>query len=283
VRALEERIHRQVAGLGDETMLAVVPALADVRRELAREVAIWLQRNPQADSAPWTLAKYVSLLLQVRTALDAARDLEPALLAGLKTTGRTAGEMSVRQLEDQVALYSRIHGQPVLLDLSTASVLAEGRSLLIPRFESSAEKYSADMQLGIRRQLAVGFLKGESWGQMAHRLAQLGSDQPPPGHGPADIARGLWRMGVNSAMRIARTEGMTALNAHQQIGLEHWARAEPGAMKRWDASQDMACPRCRALHNIAIAVAAYFLDGVLHPTLHPFCKCCVKPHHIDWS
>lgn len=287
VRALQERINRLTAGLGDETLAAVLPALAEVRRELARELANWTQRHPQDDDAPWTRAKYESLLLQVKTAMEAAKDIAPAMYKGLKTTGRTSGEMAARLLESQVAVYSASFGQPVLLDLDTAAILAEGRSMLVPRFRASAEKYGQDMQDGIKRQLAVGFLKGESWRQMARRLSQLGTDEPQKAHGTADMARGLWRMTMNAAYRVARTEGMNALNAHQQIGLEHWERTEVGAMKLWDGSQDRACVRCRALDGKALPVREQFYDperGYFdHPTLHPYCRCCLRPHHRDWS
>lgn len=287
VRDLQERVASLTAHLGDEALAAVLPVLADVRRELARELADWLRRHPQDGDERWTAAKYRALMLQVREALRVCRDIAPALYDGLRTTGRTAGEVSMRVLADQVATLSRTFGQPVLLDLPVAAILAQGQEQLIPRFARSAERYGEDAARRIGQRLASGWLKGESWAQMARRLASLGA---VPGDDvqatPAGVARGLWLENISNAYRVARTEGMNALNVHQQLGLEAWSREEPGAMKLWDGSQDRACPRCRALDGIALPVRGYFHDPVVgaieHPTLHPHCRCCIRPHHIDW-
>jgi hypothetical protein len=79
---------------------------------------------------------------------------------------------------------------------------------------------------------------------------------------------------------IARTELIRSVNAGQQILWDEAVRAgglPRGMMKRWVTTPDeRLCPRCEALGEHApIPVTAEFSPGVMHPGLHPNCRCAM--------
>ena len=134
--------------------------------------------------------------------------------------------------------------------------MARGHKTLIPRFRNSAARYGADITADIRRQLAVGIVRGETFTQMTERLVQLGGPKGwvslrgvlgEPGSYAEFISEGLFRKYRGWAERVVVTESLNAYNVHHLEGLRDLNEEDPGYLARWDASIDArGCPRCAA-------------------------------------
>jgi len=287
VRALQERIGRRMAGLTAETVERLYPALREVRAELAAGLKRYIDRHPDDWEAKWTAQKYRALMVQLKTAEEAARDLADAMGVALRTGGAAAGAYAVADFEQQIGVFSKAFGQPILLDIDSAAILARGGKLVLERERGAAHKYADDAVKDIRNQLLAATLSGETFFQVARRVARLGAFPGALVAPTVDgMAAGLWRRQLNRGYLVARTELMHVYNVHHAESLAEWAQQDAEALMMWDAADDRrTCQLCAGLDGEVADIGGTFAGGYSMPPddTHACCRCRLVPWKRAWD
>ena len=125
------------------------------------------------------------------------------------------------------------------------------------------EQHAAELARGVtqttmnalRVQLAEGWEQGEGIEQIARRI----------------------RVEMENASRyrsfmIARTE---TTNAANMASISVAQRAGRETKTWWAALDERMCDACNALHGKTVAIDEAFPGGILGPSLHPNCRCCL--------
>lgn len=270
---------------------ALWPVLEEARRQLAAELARWLSRVDAADR--FTAQQLRNALAMVDRVM---RDVDVEAAAGkvLHRVGADAERLSAEHLNAELArLAEWFEGSVHPVSIREAAVIAAGERELVARFDNSAARYAGDVRTDLRRQLALGMARNETFEETTRRLVRLGGPRGvvflrgragEPGSYAEQISEGLFTRYRGWASRLVRTEGVNAYNVVHQRGLEE-AHAEDGAIeKRWDATRDLrTCPDCRYLDGEVVAVSARFSCGLLYAPLHPCCRCTVVPWKQVWE
>jgi len=296
IQAVERLVRQQVAavdGLAPSALKAVTPVLQDVRKELARDLSAWVSSVPDG-AERYTAQRMRVALRAAEAALERAKDLAPAMGGALEVGSGLAGAVAVANLETEIARFGAVFGESLSIpNINTAAVLARGEDLLWRRHESSAKRYAGAVGDDIRRQLAVGVAKGETFEQTVNRLRKLGGPRvsikaPFDAAVGDEIAEGLFSRHRFWAERLVRTENMHAYNVqHEESILDANAMRAPGEdpfLRRWDASADSRlCPFCRALDGRLAPIGKPFASGVMSPPAHPCCRCIVLAWLERWG
>jgi SPP1 gp7 family putative phage head morphogenesis protein len=287
---LQAQLVVDVSSLHEAALRQLAPVLFEAQRELERDLRTFLNTIPSGDEK-FTAQQYRRALLQIRGALAQVEHLDPALTAALQGTSDRAGKLATRHIEAQfLAQSQRFEGTISPIALNVAAILARGDKSLIPRHRSSARRYAGQVRDDIKRQLAVGMVKGETFHEMGRRIARLGGSMTAirgnPGS-PAEMAQrmaaALWLREQYRADRLVRTEAINAYSVHALNGIEEAEQYAPGLVKKWDAAADKRlCPACRELDGKTAKLTEEFPGGVAHPPLHPHCRCAVVADHADW-
>lgn len=299
---------RSLAGdvfdLDQRAMRSLMPVLQEARKELRRDMLKWLKDTPEGD-ARFTAQEYRRALISVERSMEAIGQIRPELRSMLGETGAKAGVLAVGHLEFEVARMAQVFGGPgnmamMPTQIDTAAVMAVGRKELIPRFRTSAARYSKGVRDDLRRQFGVGLARGETFTQLTNRLRRLGG---PKGlvalRGVAgergalveQISEGLFRRYRHWAERLVRTETIHAYNTQHHTAIEFLNEDldedEVPFQKRWDATIDRVCPICRALDGQVVAVDAEFRgpsgQTYKHAPAHPNGRCTVLAWHPSWG
>lgn len=280
-------IAEQAARLPDRYVRALAPALADARAELRQDLERWLTQIPDGELR-FTAQRYRQALLQLEHTLEVVEKRLPIEVEGtLRAQGRAAGAMAIAHLEEEVAVFAAVFGHSVRpLQLAEAAILAEGSTQLIPRYRASAARYGKAMSTDIRRMLATGVVRGETFEELTRRLVKHGGPRGlvslrgvigEPGAIAENISEGLFRRYNHWAERIVRTEGLHAYNVQHQTALEEADRQDPGYSKRWDAAADRRlCELCAELDGKVVELDGVFVRDrqgrdIPHPPRHPNC------------
>lgn len=288
-----EHINDQVAKLSTTELTTIRGVLAAAEKELAHDLAKWSALGKGDDR--FTPQMYRNALLQIRGTLHHIDgDMKDGVEEALKAGGKTAGMLALRHLKYEVETFSGMfeHSiRPVAFD--AANVLAQGKKTLWPRFSNSAKRYAGQVGEDIRKQLAIGLVRGETIDQMTTRLAKLGGPrglvytQGAPGTPRAKaeyIAEGLFTRYRHYAERLAVTETVNAYNATALDGMDELEAEDPGYFRRWDAAIDgRTCPYCREYDDLVVKLNEPFPGGVVHPPLHPRCRCAVVVWRKEWN
>lgn len=293
VTGLLEHITAEVADLPRPVLRDLLPVLAEAERELARDLHAWLA-TAKNGKARFTAQEYRRSLLQIRTALKKAQTLEPEMIRALRKGGHLAGRLAVGHLRQELTDFSLIfEGSIRSIPLEVAGILVKGDRLLIPRYRASASRYVGSVRDDIRRQLAVGLVRGETMEQLTKRLVRLGGPRGRvflrghPGDPSAQseiIAEGLFRRYRAWAARVARTETINAYNVQADAGLEELVRLDAEIRRRWDATADSRlCLVCRSLDGRVSEVGKPFPGGYTMPPAHPNCRCALTAWRDDWG
>jgi SPP1 gp7 family putative phage head morphogenesis protein len=292
VQGLLKEITNEIARLPASAIRDVVPVLRAAEQELTADLKSWLSK---ADGAKrFTAQQYRSSLVQIRHALDAYEDLYPAMLHGLKQAGEASGKLATKHIRQELVEFSlKFEGTIRPIPLLTASTIARGEKLLIPRFKSSAKRYQGQVLQDIKRQLSIGVVRGETFFQLTNRLARLGGPKgvialrgvsDEPGARSEIISEGLFTRYRHWAARLARTETLNAYNVHAVEALHEVSKHDSEIMSRWDASLDARiCIICRELDHVVVKVGQNFPGGIDHPPAHPNCRCAVVAWRKDWD
>lgn len=193
----------------------IAPVLRQARAEAAQGLKRWLETAPNAE-ARFTAQRYRSAIVQLDQALETVGKLQPAMMTGLKRANDAAEHMAPQHVARQLREFGKhFDGAAVQLPFGHAVDIKTGRRGLIKRFETSAARYAGAVGDDIRRELAVGLVKGETIGELTTRLQKHGGPRGQvalrgiagqPGAVTEHIAGGLFRRYEWWADRLARTE-----------------------------------------------------------------------------
>lgn len=293
VDELDRLIAAATGRLTDRATAEFVPLLRGAIDELQRDLGDWLDRAPDGGTR-FTAFHLQQVLQQLRGSLARIAELRPDLQGSLEAGGDQAGALAARHVREQVAaLSSQFEGSAYLVPIDEAALIATGRSLLIPRFRTSAARYVGNVRDDIRRQLALGVLRGETIDQLTDRLVRLGGPsgwvalrgiKGRPGAVVEKIGEGLFRRYRYWAERVVRTELMHAYNTQADIALEQAHAEDPAIKRRWNAAADWRlCPICAALDGAVVNVGEAFPGGYQTAPAHPNCRCNVGPWKEAWQ
>ena len=298
VRALIAQQGDLIDALDKGAMRALLPALVDARNEMRQGLLAWLRTAPNGDER-YTAQRHRKALLVLQSAIDRAVQLGHDVQTTLVDNGRAAGELSIRNLTEQVARFGEIFGETVTpIDLDTAALLAKGDKLRFKHYRTSAARYAGQVGEDIRHQLAVGVASNETFSQLKARLVKLGGPSGlvftrgmagDDGAVAEQIAEGLFRRHRYWAERLVRTELIEAYNQGHREGIgelnEHRDPATTSEyLKRWDSSLDKRiCTVCRGLDRTVARHGGTFRGGYDHPPAHPNCRCVLVAWHASWG
>lgn len=278
------QVANEVAALPGPIVREMAPLLAQAEREVANGLRSWLASAPGQGNR-FSAYQMSRLLVQLRSGLDTIKRLEPALAASLGRGASRAGVLSAQHLTSIInrnsARFGTILDAPIRLDL--ARILATGQGF-IPRFASSAARYSEGIRTEIRQQLAIGILRGESYQGLMQRLAGRANVASAAGVEPTpqNAAKGLLRPAGYQLERLVRTE-MAHASDVQSLESFRQARAQIHDLRRkWCAVLDArTCARCAALEGELSDMNGDFAAG--NPPAHCMCRCCAIPWRPSWG
>lgn len=280
-----------VAALPYGVIQDLAPVLAQAERETVAGLRAWLQTVPNGN-VRYTAQQRRNTLLHLRRAFEAIERMHPALLASLQRVGRLAGEMSVRNLTNEVARFSTMfEGSTTRIQLNLGRILAQGERTLIPRYDSSARRYAGNVRRDIERELAVGVIRGETVFELTNRLQRMGGPRgnvalvdTPRAVVTENIPEGLFTRYRYWASRVARTEVINAYNEQLDEGLHEARHFIPDIRRRWDASADSRlCDICAGLAGEVRKLDEPFADGIDNAPAHSNCRCRCGAWRDDWS
>ena len=237
------------------------------------------------DSIPagrFTAQHYRGALVQVHHAIQ---NLEFSLGAQLKDTVSTTANLSQEHLIRQATAFARkFHKSIEPTPLTLAAAVDEGRTLLLPQFDSSVRRYGQKLIGDIQHRLAVSMAAHESTDEMRSRIF---SDYLQP---LGSVKQGAREIPVTAywAERLVRTEVGQAYNAMHVAQLSQQAYQTPSLMKCWSATMEKnTCDVCADMNGMVIPVREPFDLGkgrfVMGPLAHPNCQCTTVAWMAEWG
>lgn len=286
-------INHQVSQLSGVSLTRMTQVLDAAELELTRSLAHWKALGKGTER--FTPQLYRNALIQIRGALDSIRGTTAeGVASALRHGGVLAGDLATKHLTQEVQQFSKLlTGTVRPVAFEAASVIAEGKKLVWPKFSNSAARYAGAVGEDIRKQLAIGVLKGETIDQLTNRLAKMGGPKGlvytkgqalTPGSKAEYISQGLFNKYRHYGERLARTEVVSAYNSFAMVGVADLEANDPGYYKRWDAAIDgRTCPDCGALDDQVVSIYGNFRGGIEGPPLHPNCRCAVVVWRKEWT
>ncbi len=290
IRGVLDQVASQAAALPEAVLFEFMPVLVEAHHELRRDLARWLRNIPDG-AQRFTAQQYRQALLQIRTALQQLGGKVPVeLMKSLARADGRAGALALDHLESQVAQFSKLfggrQGLMAALPFDRAAMLSVGKEARLLRYQSSVTRYGADMVMDIRRQLAIGVVRGETFSGMTERLARMGGPKGMINMGRSSemISEGLFKRHRYWAERIVRTEVLDTYNQQEHRALLELEKDDPGWKKRWDATMDLrVCRICRELDGEVRELHEKFTGGYDRPPAHPQCRCGITPWRPEWG
>lgn len=279
-KALIEQMARETEALPLPALAAIAPALRDALREVTMELRDILSGNKPA--TPYTVQMHRRAMVQVHRAWEEAGQHLADTTELALTKGTTAAmEVALRHAQQWWAeMELQFEGTVSPIALKEAAIIAHGEKALMKRIAGSAERYAGQVGDDIRRQIAVGLLRGEDIDKITKRLIRLGGPRT------AGIEEGLFTRYNHWANRLVRTEVVNAYNVGHEEAIAKIAKedGDGGVMKRWDAALDgRVCLTCRAMNGELREPDEVFSDGAPHPPDHPYCRCTVVAWRKEWG
>jgi hypothetical protein len=286
VLAVLDETADSIEHLHDSALREIVPVLERAQHEVQRDLRLWLSKENGADT--FTAQRLRNATIVLNRALKAADDLGDITEGALKSSHERISGLALHNLQREWKAFGTIFEgtiQPLAID--QAVVIATGRSLMWPRFETSAARYAGTIGDRLRLELAVSRTRSETMDELTRRLL---TKMP-------DIFEGeRW-----SAERLARTETMASYNFTAIEGI-HEAKAEdPELVIRWDSAHDFRrCPACGSLDGKTVKPGEKFTavwttiskrTGKLRQhsitvdaaPLHPLCRCSCGAWRESWA
>lgn len=284
----------EAARLPDARVRALAPVLQQARAELQQALAAWLATHPDG-SERFTAQRYRAAIVALDSGIKAVRERLDTGVADVLADGLTPlSNAAIRHMTEQIGVMSSVFGdslRPVSLD--RASIVAEGKKALIPRFRTSAARYAGGVADDIKQQLSIGMVSGENFHEMTSRLVKLGGPKglvhlrgmPGDRNAKAEwIAEGMFERYRHTAERVVRTEAMQGYNAMHDQAIRDADRQDPGYSRRWDASEDRrVCIICRGLDGAIAEIGKPFPGGYDHPPAHPNGRCAQTSWRKEWG
>ena len=282
------RNAKTIARLSDADLEALLPILKEARELTMTGMQKWLKKHEGDEK--YTLANHRAMLASLTDAERLLkREAASALTRDLKSETTDAALKSLRSMKMVAeAAEKRFRDIARPLKLDEASILLDSKRALMGRHPGSAARYAGRQGEFIRKQLAVGLVRGDSVDAVVSRL--IGKPQRITDRlSDADAAEGIADSGFfrsrADAERLVRTENIHAANAVQMDALRQENEdGEGGWLSRWDATEDSrTCDWCDEMDEEVRAPGEEFDDGVTHPPLHPNCRCSLSPWREGWK
>ncbi len=289
---------RTIASLSDADLKLLLPVLEEARESTAAGLRRWLKKVDGGDK--YTAATHRQLLTSIDTSIkQMKRELFPALHKDLQAEAKDAGFKALQSMRKAaLAGAKKFADSAVPLRFDNAKILLSSNRTLMNRHASSAQRYAGRQGDMIRKQMAVGLVRGDSIGATVSRLMgkpQVVSDRMSDMKAADAIADNQFFKSRADAERLVRTENVHAANAVQMDALiadneeakngdEEEDGGGGGWLLRWDATFDSrTCDWCADLDGEVRQPGEEFEDGVMHPPLHPNCRCAVVPWQEGWE
>ena len=304
---LDQTVH-SIQHIDKPALRAMMPVLLKAQAEVQHSLRLWLARDGGATT--FTAQRYRNAIIVLNRALASARQMEPVTAEALKHSYKTIGPLALRNLQHEWKTFSTIfEGTAMPLALDEAAVIANGKSLLWPQFESSAERYAGSIGERTKLELAVSRAKSETMDELTNRLQK---NLPDIFDGERWAAERLARTESMSAYatttegerwdaeRLARTESMASYSTTSAEGIGAAKEDDPELVMRWDSSIDFRrCAACASLDGKTVEPGEMFhaewyshskkggmrfhsMDVDKSP-LHPCCRCVVVPWRESWA
>src|SRR6187549_3682134 len=163
-----EYLNHQVAQLSTVELSTIRTVMETAQKELTHDLKTWSALGKGDDR--FTPQLYRNALLQIQSTLSHIdSDFKEDIETSLKHGGAVAGRLATKHLAHEVTTFSGMfeHSvRPIAFD--AANVLAQGKKTLWPGFKNSAKRYAGQVGADIRKQLAVGIVRGETIDQMTN-------------------------------------------------------------------------------------------------------------------
>lgn len=280
-----QEVYEQIDFLPTSTLAKLGPLLAQAQREIEKELREWLMKEDGA--ARFTAQRLRVGLIRTRRAMERIKkQVDPALMNGLRIGSNTAGALATRNVERELIKFGEAFGEtinPVSLDVAAA--LSRGERLLVSRHAASVQRYSKSIRDEISGQLSISKIRGETVAEATLRL----QERIPL----------VFKHARSRAELIVRTELMHAYNVQHEFGIREMREHDPDIRMRWDAYRDRrTCDQCRSLDGTIIDVAnrsAKFKSSwssssgkkykATHdrPPAHPACRCVATAWKKGWD
>ncbi len=294
---------RTIARLSDADLRALLPILGAARDQTARSMASVLKKVERDDT--YTIQTHRQMLAALTKSLKDARSrIIASVRDDLSVETSEAGVKALGALmKSATAGAKKFNDSAVALRFDKAQVVLDSQRSLMSRHSASAVRYAGRQGDQIKKELAIGLLRGDSIGSVVTRLMGRDSRDVKDGDAADAIAeRGFFRSRAD-AERLVRTENIHAANATQMDALqedneraesdeasedtdtdEESGGGEGGWLMRWDSTFDKrTCDDCDDLDGEVRAPGEEFDDGVLHPPLHANCRCAITPWREGWE
>lgn len=274
-------VNSEVAKLSRVSLSRVMEVLDAAEVELTKDLALWKLLGK--GDARFTPQMYRNALIQIRSTLRHIRGpVAEGMASALRHGGQVAGTLATAHLVYELEAFSSLFEHSIRpIAFEATAVIADGKKLLWPTFKNSAARYAGQVGEDIRKQLAIGLVRGETIDQLTNRLARLGGPKGlvytrgragSPNAKAEVIAEGLFRRYRHWGERLAVTETVSAYNTFALTGIEELEENDPGYYRRWDAAIDKrTCPLCARYDDLVVPVDKKFPGGLDHPPLHPRC------------
>lgn len=294
VRALVRESVSAVDALAPSALHALAPALRTARDELRRDLSAWLSKVDDGANRFGAFQRQQALRA-MEGALERVAELEPAMAQSLRQARHLTGPLAVANLDTELQRLGALFGGgiPVMPQISTAAVIAQGDRLLWRQHKTSAKRYAGAIGDDVKQMLAVGVAKGETFEQLVTRLRKIRNPGAKaksidPGADAGDIADGLFGRYRWWGERLVRTEMMHAYNVQHDEAVEQANDQRPEGdeeyLRRWDAAADVrVCPLCRELDGRVTTIKGRFPGGITSPPRHPCCRCVVLAWMRRWG
>lgn len=265
----------------------MLPILRAAQNETVKDLREWLLTH---SGERFTAQRYRNVILVLDRAIERAGDLAGVTDEALRhQAGGVLGPLAIKNLRSEWMRLGRIfEGTVQPLAMRETAVLASGRSLLWPQFESSAKRYAGSIGERTKFLLGVSRARNETIDELTTRLTK---------HLPDVFRSERW-----DAERLARTETMSAYNTVASEGIEESHREDSELVERWDATYDFRrCPMCASLDGQVIRpwkgekfVAHWFTltkkgkrtehsKVIEWPVAHPNCRCARTAWRESWG
>jgi SPP1 gp7 family putative phage head morphogenesis protein len=282
----------RITGLEQPVLSKFLPILRAAHDEVARDLLEWTQK--EEGSNRFTAQRLRSAYAQMDESIKALKQLDPALTEALDNNSEHVKQLAAHNMQEEMGRLGHVFtGEVTTLDIDQAVAFAKGDDLVLGRHAKSARRYHTWVRGALKRELAIGSLRGETIDELSTRLEK---------RIPAVFEHARWR-----AERIARTETINAYNTYHQETIREAHRIDPKIGMRWDASSDSRlCAQCHSLDGMIISVEDEFSSTwragdvprhatiaarvagkkssatVDHPPAHPNCRCTLIPWSEDW-
>ncbi len=286
---------RTIARLSDADLLALLPVLEEAREASAAGLFKWLKKVD--GDQKYTAVTHRQLISSLDESIkQMKRELFPAIHKDLQAESKDAGLKALQSMRKAAMAGAKKFADSAMpLRFDNAKILLSTNRSLMSRHASSAQRYAGRQGDLIRKQMAVGLVRGESINATVARLMgkpQVVSDKMGDLKAADEIAGAQFFRSKADATRLIRTENIHAANAVQMDALiadnEEAAQSEDGSgggwLLRWDATFDSrTCDWCEDLDGEVRQPGEEFEEGVLHPPLHPNCRCAIVPWQEGWE